>query len=238
MARLLVHVEGETEETFVNEILAPHLIQRGFAQVSARLMGNARQRDRRGGIRSWSSVRKDIVNHLRGDVECLVTTMVDYYALPQSGAKAWPGRYEASHLSFAQKALTVQAAMTQDIEREMGDSYDPARFIPYVIMHEFEGLLFSDCDRFSAGVGRPDLASQLRAIRSQFATPEEINDSPQTCPSNRIAALVPDYEKPLMGVLAILEIGLPAIRRECAFFHQWLERLEAWSETTSRTSRR
>lgn len=37
MARLLVHVEGETEETFVNEILAPHLRQHGFDRVSARL---------------------------------------------------------------------------------------------------------------------------------------------------------------------------------------------------------
>ena len=25
MSRLLIHVEGETEETFVNELIAPHL---------------------------------------------------------------------------------------------------------------------------------------------------------------------------------------------------------------------
>ena len=62
MARLLVHVEGETEETFVNEILAPHLRRYGFTRVSARLLGNARQRDRRGGIRGWDSVRGDILN--------------------------------------------------------------------------------------------------------------------------------------------------------------------------------
>mgnify|MGYP005838170975 CR=1 FL=1 len=232
MARLLVHVEGETEETFVNEILAPHLRQYGFDQVSARLIGNARQRNRHGGIRGWDAVRKDIIKHLCEDVGSLATIMVDYYALPQSGAKAWPGRCEASRLPFAQKALTVQTAMTRDIAREMGDDFDPTRFIPYVIMHEFEGLLFSDCDRFSAGVGRPQLAPDLRAIRNQFATPEEINDSPQTCPSQRIKTLIPDYEKPLMGVLAVIEIGLPAIRQACALFDQWLARLEAWRETT------
>src|SRR5256885_1583241 len=49
MARLLIHVEGETEETFVNEVLAPHLLSFGYESVSARLIGNARQRDRRGG---------------------------------------------------------------------------------------------------------------------------------------------------------------------------------------------
>ena len=56
MTRLLVHVEGQTEETFVNEVLSEHLILRGYTSVSARLVGNARQRERRGGIKAWSAV--------------------------------------------------------------------------------------------------------------------------------------------------------------------------------------
>ena len=40
--------------------------------------------------------------------------------------------------------------------------------------------------------------------------------------------LVHGYEKPLLGTLAVLEIGLDAIRAECPLFRQWLERLEAW----------
>lgn len=62
MTRLLIHVEGETEETFVNEVLGPHLYGCGYTQVSARLLGNARQRHRRGGIRAWHAVREDILN--------------------------------------------------------------------------------------------------------------------------------------------------------------------------------
>lgn len=46
MTRLLIHVEGQTEESFVNDILAPHLYGQGFTNVSARLLGNARQRER------------------------------------------------------------------------------------------------------------------------------------------------------------------------------------------------
>ena len=38
MARLLVHVEGETEETFVNEILKPHLWRFGFAPLGMPLL--------------------------------------------------------------------------------------------------------------------------------------------------------------------------------------------------------
>ncbi len=55
MARLLIHVEGETEEAFVNELLADHLHGFGYEIVSARLIGNARLRERRGGIRAWDT---------------------------------------------------------------------------------------------------------------------------------------------------------------------------------------
>ena len=61
--RLLIHVEGQTEETFVNEILRAHLVQHGYKSVEARLIGNARLRVKRGGIKSWSSVKGDIVRH-------------------------------------------------------------------------------------------------------------------------------------------------------------------------------
>ena len=110
----------------------------------------------------------------------------------------------------------------------MGEDFDPRRFVPYVMMHEFEGLLFSDPERLGEGIGRPGLAPAFEAIRKQFSTPEEINDSPQTAPSKRILGLVPEYEKPLMGTLAVLEIGLDTIRQECPLFRAWVERLEQW----------
>ncbi|MCY4353171.1 MAG: DUF4276 family protein [Truepera sp.] len=226
MTRLLVHVEGEAEESFVNGVLAPHLYGRGFSSVSARLIGNARQRDRRGGIRAWSTVRKDIMNHLKEDRASIATTMVDYYGLPQTGPKAWPRRSEAPKLALSERANRVETALLEDISREMGSSFNPERFIPYVVMHEFEALLFSDCDRFGRGIGRPVLAPKFQEIRDTFANPEEIDDSPETAPSKRVAALVPGYQKPLMGTLAVLEIGLNAIRSACPHFQCWLRRLE------------
>ncbi|MBF8275736.1 MAG: hypothetical protein HW390_809 [Candidatus Brocadiaceae bacterium] len=230
MSRLLVHVEGETEETFVNEILAPHLYRNGFTNVSARIAGNARLRDRRGGIMAWSAVRKDVLNHLKEYQTCLTTTMVDFYALPLSGNKAWPGREAASQLPFSRKADTVETALLDDIRGALGDTTDYRRFIPYVMIYEFEGLLFSDCKGFSRGIGRSDLADRFQAIRDQFNSPEEINDSPITAPSKRVENLVNGYQKPLLGTLAILEIGLDTIRSECPHFGEWLTRLEHWPE--------
>jgi hypothetical protein len=230
MARLLIHVEGQTEETFVNDVLAPHLYDHGYAQVSARLVGSARIRRQRGGIRAWTVVRRDVLNHLRQDRECLTTTMVDYYALPESGDGAWPGRQVAGTLPYAQKAMAVEIALLQDVVNSMGSSFDPRRFVPYVMMHEFEGMLFSDCERFGTAIGRPELAKDFQAIRDQFATPEEINDSSTTAPSKRIEALVAGYEKPLLGTLAALEIGLERIRAECPHFRAWLESLESMAK--------
>jgi hypothetical protein len=227
MARLMIHVEGQTEEDFVNEVLREHLITKGYHAVDARIVGNARLRQRRGGIRPWPSVRRDISNHLKEDGDCIATTMVDYYGLPKAGDAAWPGRQKASGLTMSSKAACVEKALLEDLAGEMGSGFASHRFIPFVVMHEFEGLLFSDCAAFSRAIGRPNLESKFRAIRDQFATPEEINDSPETAPSKRVEVLVPGYEKPLFGALAVLEIGLTRIRTECAHFNGWLKHLES-----------
>lgn len=226
MTRLLVHVEGETEETFVNEALAPHLYKLGMAYVSARLIGNARQRSHRGGIKPWTATRKDILAHLREDSECIATLMVDYYGMPKDGSRAWPGRSQATAMALSHKAQTIEDQLLEDIRRAMGSGFDDRRFIPFVMMHEFEAMLFSDCERFGQAIGHPELTPRFQEIRDQFASPEEIDDSPDTAPSHRIAALLPGYQKPLMGNLAALEIGLDSIRSQCPNFRRWLERLE------------
>jgi hypothetical protein len=227
MTRLLVHVEGQTEETFVNEVLSDYLLARGYTQVSARLVGNARLRERRGGIKAWASVRDDIARHLKSDQGCISTTMVDYYALPANGPKAWPGRANANNSPHAQKADTVEQLLEQDISTLLGIPLATLRFIPYIVMHEFEALLFSDCDALASAISRDDLKDQFHEIRNQFGSPEEINDSPQTAPSKRLEALIPGYQKPLLGTLAALEIGIHRMQMECPRFAMWLDRLEA-----------
>jgi hypothetical protein len=156
--------------------------------------------------------------------------MVDYYGLPQTGDRAWPGRAEAGTLPVAEKPTCVENALFADIANELGGEFEARRFLPFVVMHEFEGLLFSDCAAFAEAIARSQLAQQLRDIRQQFATPEEINDSPVTAPSKRVEELVSGYEKPLLGTLAAIRIGLATIRRECPHFRDWLERLEVWPQ--------
>ena len=222
MRRLLVHVEGQTEEQFVNQVLAPYLIGRGYSSVEARMVGNTRQRHRRGGIKNWISVRKEIVNRLKQDRGIVATTMVDYYGLPST----WPGREPANALrTVAEKADAVEKAILEDISAGMGN-FDPRRFIPYVVMHEFEGLLFSDPAQLALSIRRTDLCSHFQAIRDGFETPEEIDDSPETAPNKRILELHKRYDKVLDGSAVVRQIGLPKILRECPLFRGWIMTLE------------
>lgn len=224
MPRLLVHVEGQTEETFVNEVLGEHLRASGYSIVSARLVGNPRMR--RGGIRSWQGAKRDVLRHLKEDRSAIAAMMVDYYGLPHD----WPGRAEA-HLQncSAAKAEFVESALIEDIAQEMGDGFDSRRFVPLVMMHEFEALLFSAPVQFAEAIGMSRLAHGFSAIREQFQCPEDINDSPITAPSKRIESLFPGYEKPLFGTIAALEIGVTTMRQECPHFNEWLNRLESRS---------
>jgi hypothetical protein len=222
MTRLLVHVEGETEEGFVNEVLRPHLVQCGYHTIGARLLGNARQRMNRGGIRSWDVVRSDIAKHLKGDSGAVATTMVDYYGLPDN----WPGRVKARSASVPDRPKIIEKAIHKDLSNTMGPEFNGSRFVPFVTMHEFEGLLFSECSTFAKAIGHVELETAFQGIRDQFATPEEIDESPKSAPSKRVVALMPNYEKPLHGTLAALEIGLGAMRKQCPHFRCWLTRLE------------
>lgn len=225
MARVILLVEGVTEEDFVSQVLAPHLYDRGYEEVSVRKLGLG---EKRGGIIGWPEARRDILRHLAQDRSWLVTTMVDYYGLPQGDARGWPGRAGATRQAVARRAATVQAAMHAEIVAQMGTSFDASRFLPFVVLHKFEALLFSDCTGFAQALYAPKLAVALQEIRDAFATPEEINDSPQTAPSKRVEALMPEYQKPLFGSFAAEYIGLGTIRAECPHFRAWLEALEAW----------
>ena len=225
--RLLVHVEGETDEAFVNNVLGPHLYGHGYTSVAARIIGEARARARRGRIIPWLAARRNIVRHLRRDPTCAHTTLVDYYAMPERGDRAWPGRAQARIAPVAAKGEIVERAIVADLQRMIGANADMRRFVPYVMVHEFEALLFCDCAALAEAVGVPALAADFLAVRNAFETPEHIDDSPNTAPSKRIKQLCPTYRKRIDGPNAAQRIGIERMRDECEHFAGWLSRLEA-----------
>lgn len=93
-------------------------------------------------------------------------------------------------------------------------------------LHEFEGLLYSNPQVFSAWFGE-SVVTILQAERDSFPSPEHINDNPLTAPSKRIRNCCDGYDKPLHGSLQAIDIGLDSIRQQCQHFNQWLLSPEA-----------
>src|SRR5699024_8766407 len=108
------------------------------------------------------------------------------------------------------------------------------RAIPYLQMHEFEALLFSDvnCFEYVLDGWNEKVRAQLVQIRQSFTTPECINDSPDTAPSKRILQVFPvgTYNKVIDGPIVAEAIGIERICQECPGFSAWLESLCALSE--------
>lgn len=215
MSRVRVLVEGQTEQTFVRDVLAPLLAGSGV-YLHPVPFGTG------GGIPKYATARKDIVRSLKGDSGLYCTTMVDFYGMPTD----WPGREHANSVrDFQEKAKIVEDALMADIAHEMEGSFNSERFIPYVQMHEFEAILFSDPVKFADLLGKPNLAEQFQSICDDFACPEEINDNYETAPSRRIKKVFSSYSK-IDGVSAAKQIGLQSIREKCPHFDQWLSKLE------------
>ena len=225
--RINVVTEGPTEETFVNNLLIDHLQQFRIFDVRAHSIttGYSNGRPHRGGFLKYGHLRKDILRWLQQDHTAFVTTMVDLYGLPSD----FPNRDQfINNTNPFTKVEKAEEEFTRDINN--------LRFIPYIQLHEFEGLLFSDVEQIhqsmipsASGSLISDL-HRLQVIRAEFRTPEEINDNPNTAPSKRIQQIYRSFQKPTDGIIIAKRIGINSIRRECSHFDKWLSRLESLSQ--------
>lgn len=223
MNELVVIGEGETEQTFVRDQLAGHLALHG---VSAWAVLPGRHRNR-GGVKKWEVARQDIVRTLKEGRYC--TTMMDYYAMPND----WPGRLDSKKLTWNERAECVETHIADDIAATMGGRFNPKYFIPYVQLHEFEALAFSDIQKLVSVVSPlsnwsdSSLEAHFVQILEEAGHPEAIDDGWETCPSRRIALKVAPYRKRVHGPIVTGRIGLDVLREKCDHFASWLARLES-----------
>ena len=228
MNDLAAIVEGQTEQAFVQSVLAPELASRGI-HMWATLPGRIHKH---GGKVSWETIRRDIVRTLKERSDRFCTTVFDFYAMPND----WPGRSKASALPWEERGAHVEDALLKNLAEHMGKDFRQERFIPYVQVHEFEAILFSDVEGLAGvlrdlpGMRSGDVISRLRKIVDEAGGPEAINDDPNTAPSKRILSLVAGYRKPIHGVIAAQRIQISTMRASCPSFDRWLTRLEALSQ--------
>lgn len=224
MARLYLFAEGQTEQTFASNVLAPHLANFGVYLAGPVLIATSRRKGivHRGGGRHYLPMKNDIVRFLKQEqgADVFFTTMIDLYALPAD----FPGVDLAAkqrHLPY-ERVRTLEEAFAADVS-------DP-RLIPHIQLHEFETLLFVEPKCLELFYdNQPAAISRLEAIAAPpLTSPELIDDGPQTAPSKRTIKEFPGYAdaKTTIGPQVAELIGLPAIRAKCPHFDAWLKRLE------------
>lgn len=139
MKRVLILVEGQTEETFVRDVLAPHFITRNVA-LTPKILVTRRVKSGghfKGGVVNYAQVKRELHLLLADTGAERITTMLDYYGLPED----FPGLAGRPSGTCYQRVEHVERAFQADIAHP--------RFLPYLALHEFEALLFTEparCD--------------------------------------------------------------------------------------------
>lgn len=227
MVRVIALVEGQTERRFGQQVLAPHL---GFRSVSFEplLIGRAPYE---GGVGPWDRARRAILALIQQQPGCAITTMFDLYGLP----KTWPGCVEADdkRLEHLDRVTFIENRLGAAIRAAFDGRGRELRFVPYLSLHEYEALLFSDPDVLAGVTGGAGDADAFRSAVVDCGECERINDSPETAPSKRILKVAPRHAKVNDGVIAAERIGLAAIRGRCPHFAGWLTWLEQLGEGSS-----
>ncbi len=223
MKTLYVFCEGATEQGFCNQVLAPHLYECGFTHIPTIKVATGRKKGvtYRGGVASYNSLKKDIVNTLksRKDFNVFFTSMLDLYSLP----KDFPGKSD-NQRNAAHPRIYVDA-----LENAFYEDIGDRRFISHLQLHEYETLLFVHLDALEIAFENCEKAiSELKEIAVSFPSIEHINDGTDTAPSKRIISVLPQYEgrKPSAGPDIVEYVGLEIIREKCPHFNDWLIRLE------------
>jgi len=218
MTRLLILVEGQTEEIFVKQTLTPHLaqfgvcVQRPIVLWTKRVVSGGGYR---GGVSNWNQIHTNL-RPLIADSDAWITTILDFYGLPGD----FPGLREA--LSPGDARQKVQA-----LQNRFAEAINHRRLIPFLALHEFEAWLFSAPDTVQAHFELPQLANCLRAAVVEAGAPELMNHGLATHPKARLKGLIETYKETSDGPTLFAKIGLAAVRAECPHFDAWLCQLES-----------
>ena len=217
--RLLILTEGPTEQAFVRDVLAGHLAKIEISAAATCIetrFDRSKGRSYRGGHgHHYGHIRRHLLRLLGENSHAHVTTMLDLYGLPPD----FPGLPMPAGGDCFQRCASLETAFAADIANP--------RFIANLVLHEFEGLLFTSPEKIEYMLESGRL-QELQAIAASVPSPEEINDSPESAPSKRLERLFPGYsfDKPRYGALIAESIGLAALRSKCKHFDDWIFRLE------------
>lgn len=215
MKRMIVICEGQTEQEFVRTTLQNYLESKSV------YLEHPLVKKSKGGIAPWKDIKDQIEKHLKQEKDAFVTTLLDYYGIYEF--HQFPSWQQAHQIQDKNQRLDLlEEAMKNDIDANLRD-----RFIPFLLLHEFEALVFSDKDCILKQLSPNDInISELDKVFNNFSNPEDINSGKQTSPSHRLLNIIKGYHKIVYGNIIIGEIGIDRIRNKALRFNNWLNILE------------
>ena len=211
-------VEGLTEQLFVEHVLAPYCALRGIYLHPTQVP----KRGGKGGDVRFERVKTCVGNFLKQRGDTRVGTFFDYYGLGD-----WPMLGEVrdvSGLSPADIAEKLNNAATEELCHAFPELNIRRRFVPFMAVHEFEALLFSDAEILASLLGIEVTA--VNDVLRECGSPEKINTRPDKIPSRRLDAWCRGrYMKTVQGVAIAGKIGIDKMRSASPNFNDWLNRL-------------
>lgn len=212
MKRLYIVVEGQTEQEFVNGMIAPYLHGFGIYDVAPILIHTSRSG--RGGMVNYQHLYNTVKMLLYSSkTDFIVTTFIDFFRLPNTMPK-----YEECN------KVENKNQRIKNLEDALDASVNDRRFFSYIQMYEFEALLFASNKGFEYYFSE-EVARKTSDIIANYENPENINSSPEGAPSKRLLAIKPDYNKVLEGNLIALENGMHVVLEKCPRFAQWIRKI-------------
>jgi hypothetical protein len=218
MTRLLMLVEGQSEEIFVKKTLTPFLAERRVYVQQPIVLWTKRIPSGggfRGGVLNWNQIRKNL-QPLTYDTDAWVTTLLDFYGLPED----FPG-YQEAHGPGDPRSQVVA------LQEKFADEIGHPRFIPFLALHEFEAWLFCSPNMVAEHFGSASLATRVQKAVDEAGEPELINHGEKTHPKARLQGMGTGYKETSDGPTLVKKIGIPVIRGACSHFAGWLDQLEA-----------
>lgn len=217
MKRLVIIAEGETEESFVNNILCPFFCSKGIYNS----IQCFKTKHSHGGMSKYSYIKKDILNIIY-EKDVVVSMMIDFYRLPSD----FPGFNDLKVTQTHQEqANLLETRIKKDLEDSQNQLFD--NFIPYIQLHEFEALVFASISGIDSLFERSEMDyNGLMNVIHQYPNPEDINNHPDTAPSVRLKKLISGYNKVLHGIDIINTVGMNELLEKCPRFKAWIESME------------
>ncbi len=159
---------------------------------------------------------------VQDDAPLFFTTIFDFYE--RHGE--WPRESELSEDVSAQEKVEQLEIFTKEaLISELQGFPIEDKFIPYFMLHEYEGLMFSDPSAIVGVTKSRSSEAELQKVLSDFGNkPEAINT--ELSPSQRIKNAKVQYGKTTHAHRIISQIGIDNIRQSCPHFDGWLIKLE------------